>query len=81
MESAVVLSKGTTISLDDLPPNIRGDSGTDSLRLHVGASLADVEKEVIRSTLAREGGNKSRTAEILGIGRKTLHRKIEEYGL
>ncbi len=81
IESAVVLSKGTTITLDDLPPNIRGETGTDSLRLAVGASLADVEKEVIRSTLAREGGNKSRTAEILGIGRKTLHRKIEEYGL
>ncbi len=81
IESAVVLSKASTITLDDLPPNIRGESGTDSLRLPVGASLADVEKEVIRSTLAREGGNKSRTAEILGIGRKTLHRKIEEYGL
>ncbi len=81
IESAVVLTKAATITLDDLPPNIRGESGTDSLRLPVGASLADVEKEVIRSTLAREGGNKSRTAEILGIGRKTLHRKIEEYGL
>jgi DNA-binding NtrC family response regulator len=81
IESAVVLSKGTTITLDDLPPNLRGDTGSDSLRLPVGASLADVEREVIRSTLAREGGNKSRTAEILGIGRKTLHRKIEEYGL
>ena len=81
IESAVVLSKGSTITLDDLPPNIRGETGTDSLRLAVGASLADVEKEVIRSTLVREGGNKSRTAEILGIGRKTLHRKIEEYGL
>ena len=81
IESAVVLSKGSTITMDDLPPNIRGETGTDSLRLAVGASLADVEKEVIRSTLAREGGNKSRTAEILGIGRKTLHRKIEEYGL
>jgi len=81
IESAVVLCKALTITLDDLPPNIRGDSGTDSLRLPVGASLAEVEKEVIRSTLAREGGNKSRTAEILGIGRKTLHRKIEEYGL
>ena len=81
IESAVVLSKGTTITLDDLPPNIRGETGANSLRLPVGASLAEVEKEVIRSTLAREGGNKSRTAEILGIGRKTLHRKIEEYGL
>jgi DNA-binding NtrC family response regulator len=81
LESAVVLAKGTSITLDDLPPNIRGETGGDLLRLPVGASLADVEKEVIRSTLAREGGNKSRTAEILGIGRKTLHRKIEEYGL
>jgi DNA-binding NtrC family response regulator len=81
LESAVVLAKGSTITLDDLPPNIRGETGGDLLRLPVGASLVDVEKEVIRSTLAREGGNKSRTAEILGIGRKTLHRKIEEYGL
>jgi DNA-binding NtrC family response regulator len=81
IESAVVLSKGSTITLDDLPPNLRGESGGDSLRLPLGGTLADMEKEVIRSTLAREGGNKSRTAEILGIGRKTLHRKIEEYGL
>jgi DNA-binding NtrC family response regulator len=81
VESAVVLSKGTTITLEDFPPNLRGESGNDTLRLPLGASLAEMEKEVIRSTLAREGGNKSRTAEVLGIGRKTLHRKIEEYGL
>jgi DNA-binding NtrC family response regulator len=81
VESAVVLCKGQTIGLEDLPPNIRGESGGDSVRLSLGASLADMEKEVIRSTLVREGGNKSRTAEILGIGRKTLHRKNEEYGL
>jgi DNA-binding NtrC family response regulator len=81
MESAVVLCKSSLITLDDLPPNVRGESGEEALRLPLGASLAEVEKEVIRSTLARESGNKSRTAEILGIGRKTLHRKIEEYGL
>ena len=81
VESAVVLSKGSTLTLEDFPPNIRGETGVDTLRLSLGSSLADMEKEVIRSTLAREGGNKSRTAEILGIGRKTLHRKIEEYGL
>ena len=82
LESAVVLCKGSMITLEDLPPNVRGDTGADDyLRVPVGTTLADVEKEVIRSTLGREGGNKSRTAEILGIGRKTLHRKIEEYGL
>jgi transcriptional regulator with PAS, ATPase and Fis domain len=81
IESAVVMVKGQTIMLEDLPPNIRGEPGEDLMRLPLGTSLADVEKEVIRSTLAREAGNKSRTAEILGIGRKTLHRKIEEYGL
>jgi len=81
VESAVVLAKGSMLTLEDFPPNIRGETGADTLRLSLGTSLADMEKEVIRSTLAREGGNKSRTAEILGIGRKTLHRKIEEYGL
>jgi DNA-binding NtrC family response regulator len=81
IESAVVLCKGTSITLEDLPPNVRGETGGDTVKVPVGATLADVEKEVIRSTLAREGGNKSRTADILGIGRKTLHRKIEEYGL
>jgi DNA-binding NtrC family response regulator len=81
IESAVVLCKGTTIGLDDLPPNIRGETGGDTVRVLLGATLAEAEKEVIRATLAREGGNKSRTADILAIGRKTLHRKIEEYGL
>ncbi len=81
MESAVVLCKGSVITLDDLPPAVRGDSSEEVIRLPVGTSLADMEKEVIRSTLNREGGNKSRTAEILGIGRKTLHRKLQEFGM
>ncbi len=69
------------ITLEDLPPGIRGEQGGDTVRLAVGSTLADAEQELIRSTLAREGGNKSRAAEILGIGRKTLHRKLQEYGL
>ncbi len=81
IESAVVLCKGSTITLDDLPPHIKGDSSEEFLRVPVGTNLADVEKEVIRTTLRRQGGNKSRTAELLGIGRKTLHRKLQEYGL
>jgi transcriptional regulator with PAS, ATPase and Fis domain len=81
IESAVVLCKGTTIGLDDLPPHLRSEPGEDSVKLPVGVSLAAAEKELIRATLAREGGNKSRAAEVLGIGRKTLHRKLQEYEL
>jgi len=81
IESAVVLARGQVVGLDDLPPNIRGDTAGASVSLPVGATLADAERDLIRATLAREGGNKSRAAEILGIGRKTLHRKLQEYGL
>jgi two-component system, NtrC family, response regulator HydG len=44
-------------------------------------NLADVEKDVIRVALVRYNGNLTRAAEELGIGRTTLYRKMEEYGL
>jgi DNA-binding NtrC family response regulator len=81
IESAVVLVRGSVIGLDDLPPNIWGETAGSSVSVPVGATLADAERDLIRATLAREGGNKSRAADILGIGRKTLHRKLQEYGL
>ena len=44
-------------------------------------SLEDAEKIIIMQNLSANKGNKSKTADILGIGRKTLHRKLNEYGL
>jgi transcriptional regulator with PAS, ATPase and Fis domain len=81
IESAVVMSKSSILTVDDLPPHIRADSEGDAIHLTTGVSLAEAEKEVIRATLAAQSGNKSRAAEVLGIGRKTLHRKLQEYGL
>ena len=81
IESGVVLARGSVLGLDDLPQHIRGETAGSSVSLPVGATLADAERDLIRATLAREGGNKSRAADILGIGRKTLHRKLQEYGL
>ncbi len=81
IESAIVMAKGKFISEEDLPPTIRGGSEDDTIRLAAGITLAEAEKEIIAHTLSGNRGNKSRTAEILGIGRKTLHRKIEDYGL
>jgi DNA-binding NtrC family response regulator len=81
IESAVVLCKGTIINIDDLPPYLRASSEKDYIKLNTGISLADAEKQIITLTLNRYGGNKSKTAEILGIGRKTLHRKLNEYNI
>jgi DNA-binding NtrC family response regulator len=81
VESAVVMASGNFVGLDDLPPNVRSSGEGRDARVPVGSTLAEAEKILIRETLAAQGGNKSRTAEILGIGRKTLYQKIEEYGI
>ncbi len=43
--------------------------------------IVQKEKQIIESTLLATRGNKAQTARILGLGRKTLYRKIQEYGI
>ncbi len=79
IESAVVMSKNTIIQPDDLPPSIVEREDANSIRIPIGSTLEQAERQIITGTLSANRGNKSRTAEVLGIGRKTLHRKIEQY--
>ena len=79
IESAVVMSSGNTIQLNDLPAEVTQTSECKNLCFPLGTKFADVEKELIAQTLAWQRGNKTKTADVLGIGRKTLHRKLEEY--
>jgi two-component system response regulator HydG len=44
-------------------------------------SLADAERIVIARTLEMTGGNRQQAARMLGIGERTLYRKIKDYGL
>lgn len=81
LSSAVVMSQGKLIQLDDLPDQIRNYSDGGKICFDVGTSLADVQKMLIERTLAGVDGNKTKAAEILGIDRKTLHRKLAEYKL
>ncbi len=81
IESAIVMASGNLVTVDDLPPTVRVSAEESIIRVPPGSSLAETERILIRETLAAQAGNKSRTAEILGIGRKTLYQKIEEYGL
>ncbi|MBQ6142098.1 MAG: helix-turn-helix domain-containing protein, partial [Kiritimatiellae bacterium] len=46
-----------------------------------GGSLADAERERILSALAECRNNKTKAAEVLGISRRTLHRKLKEWGM
>ncbi len=54
---------------------------TDTIEVPVGTDMARVEREVIRKTLQHVGGNRKKAARLLGIGERTLYRKIQMYGL
>lgn len=81
MESAVVMCGGDEIKLEDLPPSVSGAVDGNVIAVPAGITLAEAEKIIIQQNLAENKGNKSKTADILGIGRKTLHRKLEEYDI
>ena len=81
IESIVVLTKSNIINEQDLPEYILAKDEQSSLKLSAGISLPEAERELILFTLENSGGNKTRAAETLKIGRKTLHRKLSEYGI
>jgi DNA-binding NtrC family response regulator len=78
VQRLVVMTDGETIDAPDLPELMRF-SAMRGNRTH--RSLAEVEAEHIRGVLMGEGGNKTRAAEILGIDRKTLRKKMKLYEL
>ncbi len=81
IESVVVLIKNNIISEQDMPAYIIAKDEKSSLKLSAGVSLPEAERELILFTLENSGGNKTKAAETLKIGRKTLHRKLAEYGI
>jgi DNA-binding NtrC family response regulator len=82
IEGMVVMAQGREIGIRNLPEEVRSEASAHrTFSLRVGATLADMEKEMIRATLEETKGNRAAAARILGLGRKTLYRKIEEYGL
>ena len=82
LESVLVASPGERVHLEDLPPSIaRAVAPPRRPSLVPGTTLESMERELIRATLESAGGNRTHSAEILGIGVRTLQRKIRSYGL
>jgi DNA-binding NtrC family response regulator len=84
VENMVVLAGDNRLSVTDIPADIfRVEPGQDAgdLSALTGMSLEDAEKQLIANTLTMVDGNREQAANILGIGERTLYRKIKEYGL
>ena len=91
LEGMVILDKDGRLDVDDLPTDIAPVStnsdnsdgqafahGADSL---VGRPLTDVEKHYILRALELTGGKREEAAHLLGIGERTMYRKIKEYDI
>jgi two-component system, NtrC family, response regulator AtoC len=84
IERAMVLARGRTVAAEDLPEKIREYRSNPML---VAAqeplelvALEEIERRYILRVLEAVHGNKSRAAQVLGLDRKTLYRRLERYG-
>jgi DNA-binding NtrC family response regulator len=86
IESAVVFSQGEEVTPADLPVEVRESTtmvATSGAPVQAaGAELrtmADIERQAILETLDRTAGHRAKAADLLGIGLRTLQRKLKEY--
>jgi DNA-binding NtrC family response regulator len=80
LERAMILVDGDVIGEEHLPPDLQASRPeATTLRVPLGIPMDKVEKEYILASLQKNGGNKARTAEILGISEKTLYNKLNRY--
>lgn len=81
IERGIALCQGGVIEPADLPQTVHHKRDIDYLAPAVARhlSIAELERDFILLVLDDEGGNKTRTAQRLGLDRKTLYRKLEEF--
>jgi DNA-binding NtrC family response regulator len=80
IERAVILSPGSEITAKVLPPELHEETeaGVPLLSLPRGMRMEEIELMVIQEVLRHNHGDRARSAEELGIGVRTLYRKLSE---
>jgi transcriptional regulator of acetoin/glycerol metabolism len=73
------MSRGSLINEEDLPPTLRKHRDDGWIHIPMGTSMEDAQKIIIRQTVSAQKGNQSKAAEVLGIGRKSLHQKLSDF--
>ncbi len=93
IESAVLFAASSKIDVSDLPPAVQAKAATHASDAHaqgteaapslvgllIGKTMAEIEREAILTAVQASGGNRRKAAERLGIGLRTLQRKLKEY--
>ncbi|NCD33693.1 MAG: sigma-54-dependent Fis family transcriptional regulator [Spartobacteria bacterium] len=79
IENMVVMTRSTRLGMKDLPSDIRAAAEAEASTSH--GSLEETERKLIIEALAENNGNRTKAAQQLGISRRTLHRKINEFEL
>ncbi len=84
LETLVLFARGEEITLEDLPPEYRVPGSAPTPSGGEGRweprPMAEIEKEAILKALSFTGGHRAKAAQLLGIGLRTLQRKLKEYG-
>jgi two-component system NtrC family response regulator len=81
IESAVVMNIGDTITADSLPPFLSSAKTSKQSAAQTPDNLFDIEKKAIFDALDKTNGNKAEASRVLGIGLRTLYRKLDQYGM
>ena len=85
IERAVVLARGSVITINDLPMNVKGlkteEKITDAEPKSLTEQVESLEKRLIYDALANSGGNQTKAGKLLGITERNLRYKIKKYGI
>ncbi len=82
IEQMVVLARAERLTVRDMPAVIRGSADLTKINVvRAGMTVEEAERQLIVQALTETNSNRTKAAQKIGISRRTLHRKLKEFGL
>ncbi|MEA2068131.1 MAG: sigma-54 dependent transcriptional regulator [Verrucomicrobiota bacterium] len=81
VERMVVLARGKLLDVKDIPEQVREKASGGEVKINADLTVDEMERRMVIHALEKTGGNRTKAAGKLGISRRTLHRKLNQYGI